>query len=125
MVRRVGGDAAWVLYLGRRESTCNAWMAAGCRLVTVAVPPRTGRHPRRTSPLPAHLLLPVSFVALRSFCSGKSSRVPQFLLEDVGGPVLCTQPRRLAAVAIAKRGERSGTGCKSRHRRCSAHPCSH
>ncbi|KAL4422052.1 hypothetical protein ABPG77_004868 [Micractinium sp. CCAP 211/92] len=35
---------------------------------------------------------------------GKSSRVPQFLLEDLGGgPVLCTQPRRLAVVSIARR----------------------
>lgn len=29
--------------------------------------------------------------------------MPLFLLEDVGGPVLCTQPRRLAVVSIAQR----------------------
>ena len=34
---------------------------------------------------------------------GKSSRVPQMLLEELGGPILCTQPRRLAVVAVAKR----------------------
>ncbi len=34
---------------------------------------------------------------------GKSSQVPQMLLEELGGPVLCTQPRRLAVVAVAKR----------------------
>ncbi|KAL4443764.1 hypothetical protein ABPG75_011501 [Micractinium tetrahymenae] len=44
----------------------------------------------------------VSLVLGSTGC-GKSSRVPQFLLEDLGGPVLCTQPRRLAVVSIAKR----------------------
>ena len=34
---------------------------------------------------------------------GKSSQVPQMLLESLGGPILCTQPRRLAVVAIATR----------------------
>mmetsp|Transcript_30569 Transcript_30569/g.69802 ORF Transcript_30569/g.69802 Transcript_30569/m.69802 type:complete len:1262 (+) Transcript_30569:283-4068(+) len=32
---------------------------------------------------------------------GKSSLVPQALLEGIGGPILCTQPRRLAVVAVA------------------------
>jgi HrpA-like RNA helicase len=35
--------------------------------------------------------------------SGKSSQVPQMLLEEGLAPVLCTQPRRLAVVAVAKR----------------------
>ena len=35
--------------------------------------------------------------------SGKSSQIPQILLDNLGGPVLCTQPRRLAAAAIAQR----------------------
>eukprot|EP00897_Mesotaenium_endlicherianum_P005314 jgi/Mesen1/4810/ME000243S03990 len=40
--------------------------------------------------------------------SGKSSQVPQFLLEI--GPVLCTQPRRLAVVSVARRvAEERGT----------------
>ncbi|MQM01561.1 hypothetical protein Taro_034320, partial [Colocasia esculenta] len=33
---------------------------------------------------------------------GKSSQVPQFLLEENMEPILCTQPRRFAVVAIAK-----------------------
>ncbi|CAI0469713.1 unnamed protein product [Linum tenue] len=33
---------------------------------------------------------------------GKSSQVPQFLLEQDMAPVLCTQPRRFAVVAVAK-----------------------
>ncbi|XP_021281215.1 DExH-box ATP-dependent RNA helicase DExH8 isoform X2 [Herrania umbratica] len=33
---------------------------------------------------------------------GKSSQVPQFLLEENVAPVLCTQPRRFAVVAVAK-----------------------
>ncbi|XP_068660448.1 DExH-box ATP-dependent RNA helicase DExH8 [Aristolochia californica] len=33
---------------------------------------------------------------------GKSSQVPQFLLEQNVEPILCTQPRRFAVVAIAK-----------------------
>ncbi|KAJ8898592.1 hypothetical protein K2173_004205 [Erythroxylum novogranatense] len=33
---------------------------------------------------------------------GKSSQIPQFLLEKNMEPILCTQPRRLAVVAIAK-----------------------
>lgn len=33
---------------------------------------------------------------------GKSSQVPQFLLEEDIVPILCTQPRRLAVVAIAR-----------------------
>lgn len=39
------------------------------------------------------------------FCSryvGKSSQVPQFLLEENMEPILCTQPRRFAVVAVAK-----------------------
>lgn len=35
-------------------------------------------------------------------CSGKSSRVPQLLQAELNGPIICTQPRRLAVVAIAK-----------------------
>jgi HrpA-like RNA helicase len=35
--------------------------------------------------------------------SGKSSQIPQILLDELGGPVLCTQPRRLAAASIAQR----------------------
>eukprot|EP00250_Pteridium_aquilinum_P027313 c3464_g1_i1 orf=105-3227(+) len=34
--------------------------------------------------------------------SGKSSQVPQMLLEEGISPVLCTQPRRLAVVAVSK-----------------------
>lgn len=34
---------------------------------------------------------------------GKSSQVPQMLLEENMFPILCTQPRRLAVVAVAKR----------------------
>lgn len=33
---------------------------------------------------------------------GKSSQVPQFLLEENMEPILCTQPRRFAVVAVAK-----------------------
>ncbi|XP_022757974.1 DExH-box ATP-dependent RNA helicase DExH8 isoform X2 [Durio zibethinus] len=33
---------------------------------------------------------------------GKSSQVPQFLLEENMAPVLCTQPRRFAVVTVAK-----------------------
>ncbi|KAF3436447.1 hypothetical protein FNV43_RR23539 [Rhamnella rubrinervis] len=33
---------------------------------------------------------------------GKSSQVPQFLLEENLKPILCTQPRRFAVVAVAK-----------------------
>lgn len=32
---------------------------------------------------------------------GKSSLIPQVLLEGIGPPILCTQPRRLAVVAVA------------------------
>jgi len=32
---------------------------------------------------------------------GKSSQVPQFLLEENIEPILCTQPRRFAVVAVA------------------------
>lgn len=32
---------------------------------------------------------------------GKSSIIPQVLLEGIGHPILCTQPRRLAVVAVA------------------------
>lgn len=35
--------------------------------------------------------------------AGKSSQVPQMLLEENMFPILCTQPRRLAVVAVAKR----------------------
>jgi HrpA-like RNA helicase len=41
--------------------------------------------------------------APRAFpCSGKSSRVPQLLQQELNGPIICTQPRRLAVVAIAR-----------------------
>ncbi|KAF5744138.1 hypothetical protein HS088_TW08G00734 [Tripterygium wilfordii] len=33
---------------------------------------------------------------------GKSSQVPQFLIEENMEPILCTQPRRFAVVAVAK-----------------------
>ena len=33
---------------------------------------------------------------------GKSSQVPQFLLEENMEPILCTQPRRFAVVAVAR-----------------------
>ncbi|RYR71683.1 hypothetical protein Ahy_A02g005905 isoform A [Arachis hypogaea] len=33
---------------------------------------------------------------------GKSSQIPQFLLDEGMSPVLCTQPRRFAVVAVAK-----------------------
>lgn len=33
---------------------------------------------------------------------GKSSQVPQFLLEENLKPIICTQPRRFAVVAVAK-----------------------
>ncbi|CAA0832022.1 Zinc finger CCCH domain-containing protein 31 [Striga hermonthica] len=33
---------------------------------------------------------------------GKSSQIPQFLLEENMAPVLCTQPRRFAVVAVAR-----------------------
>ncbi|XP_019441751.1 PREDICTED: DExH-box ATP-dependent RNA helicase DExH8 isoform X1 [Lupinus angustifolius] len=33
---------------------------------------------------------------------GKSSQVPQFLLDEDMSPILCTQPRRFAVVAVAK-----------------------
>ncbi|KAL2629665.1 hypothetical protein R1flu_014351 [Riccia fluitans] len=35
--------------------------------------------------------------------SGKSSQVPQMLLEEGMEPILCTQPRRLAVATVAKR----------------------
>jgi HrpA-like RNA helicase len=35
--------------------------------------------------------------------SGKSTLIPPLLIRGLGGPILCTQPRRLAVVAIAKR----------------------
>ncbi|EFJ25999.1 hypothetical protein SELMODRAFT_173103 [Selaginella moellendorffii] len=34
--------------------------------------------------------------------SGKSSQVPQMLIEEGFAPILCTQPRRLAVVAVSK-----------------------
>lgn len=37
-----------------------------------------------------------------SFLAGKSSLVPQYLLEENMDPILCTQPRRFAVVAIAR-----------------------
>lgn len=45
---------------------------------------------------------PVTIVVGKTGC-GKSTKVPPFLLENVGGPILCTQPRRLAVVAVASR----------------------
>jgi HrpA-like RNA helicase len=41
--------------------------------------------------------------------SGKSTLVPSCLVDHLGGPVLCTQPRRLAVVAVANHvAEKSG-----------------
>lgn len=37
-----------------------------------------------------------------SSLSGKSSQIPQFLLEANIEPILCTQPRRFAVVAVAR-----------------------
>lgn len=34
---------------------------------------------------------------------GKSTLIPAALLDGIGGPILCTQPRRLAVVAVATR----------------------
>ena len=34
---------------------------------------------------------------------GKSTLVPSLLLKGLNGPICCTQPRRLAVVAISKR----------------------
>ena len=34
---------------------------------------------------------------------GKSSQVPQILLEEYGSQIICTQPRRLAVVSVANR----------------------
>lgn len=51
-----------------------------------------------------HLLRPQSSARVcRVWVAGKSSQVPQLLLEAGMGPVLCTQPRRLAVVAVANR----------------------
>ncbi len=40
-------------------------------------------------------------------CSGKSTQVPQFLLDDEDiGPscsIICTQPRRISAIGVAER----------------------
>jgi HrpA-like RNA helicase len=49
------------------------------------------------------LRLVIGFVVVLAGC-GKSSQVPQILLESgVCDSILCTQPRRLAVVALAKR----------------------
>jgi HrpA-like RNA helicase len=45
---------------------------------------------------------PVTIVVGPTGC-GKSTGVPSLLLDNVGGPILCSQPRRLAAIAIATR----------------------
>jgi HrpA-like RNA helicase len=43
------------------------------------------------------------FFLLHHACiSGKSSRVPQLLQSELNGPIICTQPRRLAVVSIAR-----------------------
>ena len=44
----------------------------------------------------------VTFVYGPTGC-GKSSQVPKLLLEHFNQPVLCTQPRRIAAISIAER----------------------
>jgi HrpA-like RNA helicase len=44
----------------------------------------------------------ITFVFGPTGC-GKSSQVPKLLLQHCNQPVLCTQPRRLAAIAIALR----------------------
>lgn len=48
------------------------------------------------------LSLALSCFLLFSYNQGKSSQVPQFLLEENLEPILCTQPRRFAVVAVAK-----------------------
>jgi HrpA-like RNA helicase len=52
--------------------------------------------------------------------SGKTTQIPQFLLEEAAARgesihVICTQPRRISAIGVAdrvaaERGERVGTG---------------
>jgi hypothetical protein len=48
------------------------------------------------------LLFNLLMYSLICFVAGKSSLVPQFLLEENMEPILCTQPRRFAVVAIAR-----------------------
>lgn len=45
---------------------------------------------------------PVTIVVGPTGC-GKSTQVPSFLLDSLGGPILVTQPRRLAVVAVSTR----------------------
>ena len=63
--------------------------------------------------------------------SGKTTQVPQFLLDDMiaqgrGGEacIICTQPRRVSAMAVAKRvAHERGETCKARHSlTCASHP---
>lgn len=44
----------------------------------------------------------IHFFFFSIYFEGKSSQVPQFLLEENMKPILCTQPRRFAVVAVAK-----------------------
>ena len=53
--------------------------------------------PPPPSPIKAHLVL-ISF-----FLIPLRSQVPKLLFQHTGQPVLCTQPRKLAAIAIATR----------------------
>jgi len=48
------------------------------------------------------ILFNLSVYSVFSIVAGKSSLVPQFLLEENMEPILCTQPRRFAVVAIAR-----------------------
>eukprot|EP00468_Gymnochlora_sp_CCMP2014_P012084 CAMPEP_0167744984 /NCGR_PEP_ID=MMETSP0110_2-20121227/2898_1 /TAXON_ID=629695 /ORGANISM="Gymnochlora sp., Strain CCMP2014" /LENGTH=846 /DNA_ID=CAMNT_0007629573 /DNA_START=53 /DNA_END=2590 /DNA_ORIENTATION=+ len=66
----------------------------------------SGRLPARSPLFVNELCKRVSVVLVTGGTgSGKSSQVPQILADckDVGHPILCTQPRRLAAVSIARR----------------------
>lgn len=42
---------------------------------------------------------------------GKSTQIPQYLLEEGFSPVICTQPRRVAAVSLARRVQLECDAC--------------